>query len=52
MRTRQPPPLVSEFENLMDYVVYVSATPGDYELAKSEGIIVEQVIGQSPCGSH
>lgn len=33
-----------EFENLMDYVVYVSATPGDYELAKSEGIIVEQVI--------
>ncbi|HON11400.1 MAG TPA: DEAD/DEAH box helicase family protein, partial [Chitinispirillaceae bacterium] len=33
-----------EFENLMDYVVYVSATPGDYELAKSGGIIVEQVI--------
>jgi excinuclease ABC subunit B len=33
-----------EFENLTDYVVYVSATPGDYELEKSEGLIVEQVI--------
>ncbi|NLG19512.1 MAG: excinuclease ABC subunit UvrB [Fibrobacter sp.] len=33
-----------EFESLMDYVVYVSATPGDYELRKSGGLIVEQVI--------
>ena len=33
-----------EFEKLSDYVVYVSATPGDYELIKSEGLIVEQVI--------
>ncbi len=33
-----------EFESLMDFVVYVSATPGDYELEKSEGLIIEQVI--------
>lgn len=33
-----------EFERLMDKVVYVSATPGAYELQKSEGIIVEQII--------
>ena len=33
-----------EFETLMDHVVYVSATPGDYELKKSGGLIIEQVI--------
>ena len=33
-----------EFEKLMDKVVYVSATPGAYEVQKSEGVIVEQVI--------
>jgi excinuclease ABC subunit B len=33
-----------EFEGMMDKVVYVSATPGPYELAKSEGVIVEQII--------
>jgi excinuclease ABC subunit B len=33
-----------EFEKLMDNIVYVSATPGDYELKKSEGMFVEQVI--------
>lgn len=33
-----------EFEALMDKVVYVSATPGAYELQKSEGMIVEQII--------
>lgn len=33
-----------EFESLMDSVIYVSATPGDYELEKSEGLIIEQVI--------
>lgn len=33
-----------EFERMMDKVVYVSATPGPYELQKSEGIIVEQII--------
>jgi excinuclease ABC subunit B len=33
-----------EFEKLMDSVVYVSATPGPYELQKSEGLIIEQII--------
>jgi excinuclease ABC subunit B len=33
-----------EFEKLMPQVVYVSATPADYELARSGGVIVEQVI--------
>ncbi|MBN8542074.1 MAG: excinuclease ABC subunit UvrB [Deltaproteobacteria bacterium] len=33
-----------EFEKLMDNVVYVSATPGPYELQKSEGLIIEQII--------
>lgn len=33
-----------EFEGMMDKVVYVSATPGNYEFQKSEGIIVEQII--------
>lgn len=33
-----------EFEALAKQVIYVSATPADYELAKSEGIVVEQVI--------
>jgi len=34
----------TEFENVMDKIVYVSATPGDYEMQKSGGLIVEQVI--------
>ena len=33
-----------EFEELTKQVIYVSATPAEYELAKSEGIVVEQVI--------
>lgn len=33
-----------EFEELIHQVIYVSATPADYELAQSEGIVVEQVI--------
>lgn len=33
-----------EFKELAKQVIYVSATPADYELAESEGIIVEQVI--------
>jgi excinuclease ABC subunit B len=33
-----------EFENLVGQVVYVSATPADYELAKCEGVVVEQII--------
>lgn len=33
-----------EFESLTNQTVYVSATPADYELGKSEGIVVEQII--------
>ena len=33
-----------EFEALVPQTVYVSATPADYELVKSEGVVVEQVI--------
>ncbi|MGC9354233.1 MAG: helicase-related protein, partial [Mariniphaga sp.] len=33
-----------EFESIVDQVVYVSATPADYELAKCEGVVVEQII--------
>ncbi|SJN24678.1 excinuclease ABC subunit UvrB [Sphingobacterium sp. JB170] len=34
----------SEFESLTNQTVYVSATPGDYELQQTEGVVVEQVI--------
>ena len=34
----------NEFESLIDQVIYVSATPADYELQESEGVIVEQLI--------
>jgi excinuclease ABC subunit B len=33
-----------EFETLTPQTIYVSATPADYELVKSEGVIVEQLI--------
>ena len=33
-----------EFEALQNQVIYVSATPADYELERSEGIVVEQLI--------
>lgn len=33
-----------EFEAMQNQVVYVSATPADYELEKSEGVVVEQII--------
>jgi len=33
-----------EFESVVDQTVFVSATPADYELGKSEGIVVEQII--------
>jgi excinuclease ABC subunit B len=34
----------NEFEGLVNQVVYVSATPSEYELRKSEGVVVEQLI--------
>lgn len=33
-----------EFEEMTNQVIYVSATPADYELQQSEGVVVEQVI--------
>ncbi|MEA4839721.1 MAG: excinuclease ABC subunit UvrB [Bacteroidales bacterium] len=33
-----------EFESIPKQIIYVSATPGDYELEKSEGVVIEQVI--------
>ena len=38
------PLLFEEFEQLIPSTIFVSATPGDYELTRSEGVIVEQVI--------
>ncbi len=34
----------TEFENMMNQTVFVSATPGDYELEKTGGVVVEQVV--------
>ncbi len=38
------PLMFSEFEQLQNQTIYVSATPADYELEKSEGVVVEQLI--------
>ena len=34
----------NEFESMLNQTVYVSATPGDYELEKTGGVVVEQVV--------
>ena len=34
----------TEFESLTNQIVYVSATPGNYELEQTEGIVVEQIV--------
>ena len=36
--------IINEFEKLAPQTIYVSATPGDYELEQTEGVFVEQVI--------
>lgn len=33
-----------EFEDMVSQIIYVSATPADYELIRSEGVVVDQVI--------
>ncbi|MCK5846835.1 MAG: excinuclease ABC subunit UvrB [Bacteroidales bacterium] len=38
------PLIFDEFEQITKQTIYVSATPADYELQRSEGVIVEQVI--------
>jgi len=34
----------NEFEDLLNQVIFVSATPADYELEKSDGVVVEQIV--------
>jgi excinuclease ABC subunit B len=34
----------NEFEDMINQVIFVSATPADYELRKTEGVVVEQII--------
>lgn len=34
----------NEFEGLINQIVYVSATPSDYEIRQSDGVVVEQII--------
>jgi len=34
----------NEFESIMNQVIYISATPAEYELRKSEGVVIEQLI--------
>ncbi|MGE0587111.1 MAG: excinuclease ABC subunit UvrB [Cyclobacteriaceae bacterium] len=34
----------NEFEGILNQVIYVSATPAEYELRKSEGVVIEQLI--------
>ena len=41
---RQSPTEIDEFERIAPQTIYVSATPGNYELEKSGGDIVEQVV--------
>ena len=38
------PLMFDEFQNEINQVIYVSATPADFELAEAEGVVVEQVI--------
>ncbi len=38
------PMMFDEFEKMLNQVIFVSATPADYELEKSGGVIVEQII--------
>ena len=33
-----------EFENMLNQTIFVSATPGEYELNKTEGVVIEQVV--------
>jgi len=33
-----------EFENILNQTIFVSATPGEYELRQTEGVVVEQVV--------
>ena len=39
-----------EFENMINQVIFVSATPDDYELEKTGGVVVEQVVRPTEIG--
>jgi len=41
-----------EFDSLLNQTIFVSATPGEYELEKTGGIVVEQVVRQPAYWSH
>ena len=43
-RGRQRPLMFDEFLERIHQAIYVSATPGDWELEQTEGVIVEQVV--------
>ncbi len=38
------PLMFEEWESMLSQVIYVSATPADYELAKCDGVVVEQIV--------
>ena len=38
------PLMFEEWEKFKGQTIYVSATPGDYELNKSKGVFIEQVV--------
>ncbi len=38
------PMMFDEFEKMLNQVIFISATPSDYELEKSDGVVVEQII--------
>jgi excinuclease ABC subunit B len=38
------PLMFNEWESMLTQVIYVSATPADYELAKCDGVVVEQIV--------
>ena len=44
LRPSTTAPNFDEFQSVTNQVVYVSATPGDYELEQTEGVVVEQIV--------
>jgi len=44
LRAGQPAVELPEFEARLNQVIFVSATPGPYELTKAGGVVVEQLV--------
>ena len=38
----------NEFHNIIPQVIYLSATPAEFEIRESEGVVVEQIISEIP----